>query len=177
MIKFLITVFLISGCAQLQKESLEQMKYNQTVGQGLSVHNYGEVYFSGQPSDEDFRQLKKQGFTQIINLRKDVEDNYIEKSEADLVKGMKMDYAHIPMDLSKPLTDQYINEIARPVRAARKSGKVLVHCSSGQRVALWAGGHFYKDHGYSRKNVELLVLNMGLEKEVLKDKLKEYTTK
>jgi hypothetical protein len=41
-------------------------------------------------------------------------------------------------------------------------------------VALWAGGHFYKDHDYSKDQVLQMTQMMGMEKEALKEKLEEY---
>lgn len=172
--RFLLLPLLIA-CAQMDKaKETTQMEYNTTVGENLNAHRYADIYFSGQPSDEDLKNLKNQGFTHVINLRSPSEKAYDEKAEAKTVKKNNMNYSLVTMDLSQPLTDEYIESVTAKVVAHRSEGKTLIHCSSGQRVALWTGGHFYKDHGYSEEQVLEMTEKMGLEKPMLKVKLENY---
>lgn len=177
-IKSIIAILAISGCAQFHKVNHTQvMEYNQAVGDKLVAHKYGDIYFSGQPSNQDVEKLKQQGFVHIINLRNSQEENYKELSEAQIVKTNQIYYSHIPMDLNQPLSDQYIKKVVAGVMTHRKEGKTLIHCSSGQRAALWAGAHFFKDHKYSEAKVENMTEKMGLENTSLKEKLNEYLSK
>lgn len=177
-LKAILVTLAVSGCAHLDNgKHAKAMEYNQTIGDNLVAHKYGNIYFSGQPSTQDIAKLKKQGFVHIINMRKSVEENYKESEESQNVKKVDINYSHAPIDLNQPLTDQYIEKVVAEIMTHRKEGKTLVHCSSGQRVALWTGAHFYKDHGYSKTRVEDLTEKMGLEKQLLKEKLKEYTSK
>jgi uncharacterized protein (TIGR01244 family) len=177
-IKTGLVLFLMVGCAQLDiAKHTKKMEFNQSIGKNLVAHKYGDVYFSGQPTNDDIKALRKEGFKHIINLRKQNEEDYSASSEASMVRKNEIEYSHTPMDLRQPLTDTYIKSVTEKVRAFQNKGKTLVHCSSGQRAALWAGGHFYKDHGYSKDQVERMTKKMGLEKPALKEKLTEYTTK
>ena len=67
-----------------------------------------------------------------------------------------------------------MNRVTAEVVTQRKAGKILVHCSSGNRVALWVGAHFKKDHGYSADDARAIAKEMGLTKKELKEKLNAY---
>ncbi len=146
------------------------------IGKNLKAKNFETIYFSGQPDNEDLLALKEQGFETIINLRKSSE--YDEVSEAKLSKELGFHYKQIPFDgRTDQLTDEFISSVTKVVMDQRDKGKILIHCGSGNRVALWVGGHFAKDHKYSAKDAIEMAKKMGLTSAGLEKKLKVYLQK
>lgn len=142
------------------------------IGESLSAHQYKNLYFSGQPDDKDFMELKKQGFTHIVNLRRETE--YEERQEQRLVKKLGMNYSHHPFPLDLKVNDDYVDRVTSSVIKHAKEGKTLVHCSTGNRVGIWLGAHFKKDHKQSSKQAFETAEKLGLEKEAAKKALREY---
>ncbi len=172
----LLFVFLVSGCSHLQVSDKvdEQIEHIDHLISGFSATRYSNIYFSGQPPLDSFDKLKALGFQNIVNLRTSNEGNYDEKTEAQRVKEAGLNYTHIPVRGSAPLTDQKIEEITQAIVKNRSLGKTLVHCSSGNRVALWAGGQFYKDHGVSKEDAQKIARQIGLTKVSLQENLKNF---
>lgn len=101
-----------------------------------AAHMVGNVILAGQPKPVDFGNLRDAGGTLVINVREPSEMSF---DEAALVQGLGMRYVSLgftPASLDDQVVEAFIVEIK-----ARKpeDGKLLVHCSSGNRVAaLWA---------------------------------------
>ncbi len=161
----LIFNLLLLGCSGLNESTNSNIHF----GKNLNGYKYGDIYFSGQPSNDDFNELKEQGFSTVINLREKSE--YNEKSERDIVKSTRMKYVNIPFPKEMNLTNKMISRVTSAVMESRGEGKVLVHCSSGNRVGLWLGGHFYKDHGFSKQRSLSTAKKLGLSKKEAIDKL------
>lgn len=138
----------------------------------LSGSHFKDIYFSKQPALNDFEALKKQGFTHVINLRDPSEHD--EQAEQDKLKTLGIQYTNIPFKSADELSDAYIASVTQAVMAHRKEGKTLVHCSSGNRVAVWVGGHFYKDHHFSKEASVQTAEAAGLTKAPAKAKLQAY---
>lgn len=150
---------------------------NLTIGKTLNAHRYSDIYFSAQPSDADFALIKSQGFKTIVNLRMAQENEYTEVSEKALVESLGLNYEHIPADPHKPLTDEFIDKVSSAVKKHRGSGKILIHCSSGNRVGMWLGGHFHKDHKLSKEKSLNLAKKLGLTNDPVISKVKDYLKK
>ena len=142
------------------------------IGDTLKAHQYKNLYFSGQPTNNDFKELKKQGFTHIVNLRRETE--YNERDEQKLIKSLGMNYSHHPFPLDLKVDDRFVDKVTSSVIKHRREGKTLVHCSSGNRVAIWLGAHFKKDHGQSSEEAFDTAVELGLEKEGAKKALKSF---
>ena len=156
---------------ELPKES------NVKVTKSLKGNRWGNIYFSGQPNAKSLKSLKKSGFATVINLRKKTEGRYVESWEAGVVKNQGLNYYNVPFDMSVPLSDEYITSVTSKIMKHKKEGKILVHCSSGNRVAIWLGGHFKKDHGFSNKKSLELAKELGLNKRGAENKLDAYLRK
>jgi protein tyrosine phosphatase (PTP) superfamily phosphohydrolase (DUF442 family) len=170
---FTVLSFLAVGCAQHNKKEQTNIK----ITKSLVGHKYGNIYFSGQPSKEDLLKLKESDFSAVINLREKKENNYFESWEKEIVTKQGIVYKNIPFSMKKELTDEYIKSVVSEVVKNRKKGKVLVHCSSGNRAALFVGGHFLKDHNYSKENAMKIAKEYGLKKEKAQQKLQSYLDK
>lgn len=162
----LLTLFTIVSCAQFSSGE------KKVIGENLNAHKFKSIFFSGQPSDADFSKLKEQGFTHVVNLRRETE--YDERSEEKLVKSLGMNYSHHPFPLDLKVDDKYVDSVTNSVVKHRQKGKTLVHCSSGNRVGIWLGAHFNRDHGDSKEEAYERAESFGLTKEGAKKALKEY---
>ena len=164
--------FLVACASNSYKASPTKVEENIPIGVSLKANRYDNIYFSGQPSLLDIRKMKKQGFTHIINLRESSEHD--EKAERLLAKSLDIKYTQKPFIGKKPLTDEYIDSVTQAVKAHRHEGKTLIHCGSGNRAGVWAGGHFYKDHKYSKNQSVVIAKKMGMKREKPLLKLQDY---
>jgi uncharacterized protein (TIGR01244 family) len=91
----------------------------------------------GQPTEDDLRNLKAEGFAAVINLRRDGEDNQPmgPAAEGKAAAGANLKYFHVPVDSADPKREQ-----VEAVRAAigEVNGPVYVHCQGGGRAATMA---------------------------------------
>lgn len=153
---FSLLILTLASCAHTPSKIDSQV----TIGDSLNAGRYVDLYFSGQPTLDDIRELKKQGFASIINLRPASE--FDAKAESKLAKELNLHYINVPFNSGDDLNDVLINKITKSVVSVRPQGKVLVHCKSGNRVGVWLAGHFYKDHKYSKKEALSTAKVLGL---------------
>lgn len=161
----LLAFFLISACVHKPSNLT-------SLNDGFDAYRYEDLYFSGQPSQDDFRSLKDQGFVAVINLRQPEE--YDEASEREQIASLGLAYESAPMLGSGPLSDEEVIAITAAVKKHKDKGKVLVHCGSGNRVAVWLGAHFHQDHGYSKQQASEKAKSLGLTKSGAEKKLSDY---
>ena len=174
----LLLPFILLACSSSQEKSLgTEVKFeeNLTIGKDLKASRYSDIFFSAQPTMDDIKELKKQGFTHIVNLR--AKNEYNEKEERDTIVKEGISYTIAPFKVNKPVSDKYLDYINRRVGKHRSKGKTLIHCSSGERVATWAGIHFFRDHKYSQDAALVIAKKIGLTKPELTKTLTDYTSK
>jgi uncharacterized protein (TIGR01244 family) len=93
----------------------------------------GDVLLGGQPTPEGLVNARDDGVTLVINSRPDSEMTFDERS---VVEGLGMRYLSLPF-VPATLNDELVTTFLAEMR--QRQGRVLVHCSSGNRVAaLWA---------------------------------------
>ncbi len=171
--KYLWLLFVFVACAQTSKTPDANLyDSNKALTENLKASRYSNIYFSGQPKSEDWKTLKEQGFTHVINLRQSKE--YDEKAEAKQLKELGIIYSHMPMDAKQPLSVAQVKGTTDAVVAHRKKGKTLVHCGSGNRAAYWAGAHFYLDHDYPKDEAIKMAKKLGLTSDKLATKLDQF---
>ncbi len=109
---------------------------------------------SGQPTLEQFQSLQAEGYTTIINLRRDGEfDAFDERAEA---ARLGMDYISLPLANIGSITPADAQALHDAL--AKTTGRVLLHCGSGRRVSGLLGIEAYLLHGYSEQQaVELAI--------------------
>ncbi|PIK16420.1 sulfur transferase domain-containing protein [Halobacteriovorax sp. JY17] len=167
-ILLIIGVFVLNACAHKKGKSESDIR----IGENLQSNRYGTIYFSKQPDDKDWAKLKEQGFETIINLREPSEHD--EKNERKLIVKSGMTYVNIPFPKKMKLDNNYVSKVTKEVMKNKDKGKILIHCSSGNRVGIWVGAHFYKDHGFSKKESINTAKAHGLNKPEAINKLKKY---
>lgn len=97
------------------------------------------VLISGQPTPLGFSEARREGVTLVLNLRPESE---LQFDERGVVEGMGMDYVNLPVTAAT-LDDAHVEAFIEQIRLLRRrpgsEDRVLLHCSSGNRVAaLWA---------------------------------------
>jgi uncharacterized protein (TIGR01244 family) len=120
----------------------------------------GDVLSGGQPSREQLRTARAQGYRTIVNLRPDGEFNDYDEAEAVREEGMH--YVHIPVagpgDLSpgnaRKLDDALGGGDATPA---------MVHCGSGNRVGALMACRARHVHGQDKESALRLGEQAGLD--------------
>jgi len=102
----------------------------------LKIINYVEINpnlgTAGQPSLEQFADIKKAGYQVVINLNPDSAASAVE-DEGSLVKSLGMDYIYIPVIWAEPKAadlEQFFNAMQQ-----NQGRKVFVHCAMNMRVS------------------------------------------
>ena len=104
------------------------------LGDTKPLHKLGDIYLGGQPAQADFRLLKEQGITSIINLRHPSETDWYEGA---IVEEFGMAYLQLPIQGREDLTDELFDEALAALKS-NETGKTLVHCTACSRVgAIW----------------------------------------
>ena len=92
-----------------------------------------KVAVGGQPTVDDLRRLREQGFAAVVNLRQDGEVNQPlpPKAEGFAAMDSGLSYSHVPVVLGD-LDPEQVRKVRAAIEAA--SGPVYVHCGAGQRA-------------------------------------------
>jgi uncharacterized protein (TIGR01244 family) len=93
------------------------------------------ITVADQPTEEELRGLKDQGYTAVANLRHDGEPEQplSTADEGKLVRAMGLEYVHYGVG-GGPLTAEGVAAVCG-LLDRNASGKVLVHCRKGARAA------------------------------------------
>ncbi len=124
------------------------------------------VTIAGQPSDGDWKHLHRMGFRTVVNLRTDAEGA---ERERLLVNSSAMQYFHVPVD-GTGVAPRHADAVAKIVEDAY-NGRVLVHCSSGNRAAAVWAIYLARHRGVARDQA----LAAGESAGMTKPKLREAT--
>ena len=93
---------------------------------------------SAQPQKQDFKWLKKQGVTDIINFRTMVK-NEVDFNEGDVVTKTGMRYHNIPSVTTKPTKENIDKFLKLTEEIKARNGKAHIHCKAGaDRTGMYA---------------------------------------
>jgi len=134
---------------------------------------YGELYFSGQPQPSGFKKLKARGFDVVINIRGPQEMTFDEKAVAEK-NGLT--YYNLPLLHDGRMTDSAVTKIFDAIKQNRGK-KILLHCTSGNRVASWFGATLARDMGYGREKAIALSRKAGMTNAGTEKILRAYLEK
>ncbi len=90
----------------------------------------GQIMSSGQPTEDQFRQLAASGLKHVINLRPTSEQDW---DEGALVRSLGMEYHNIPISGAADVTSENARSL-NELLSSLNGQPVLVHCASGNRV-------------------------------------------
>jgi uncharacterized protein (TIGR01244 family) len=94
------------------------------------------IAIADQPTEADLAELKKQGFSGVVNLRNDGEpDQPLNPSvEGEKARALGLDYLHYGVGAA-PLTEDGVTSVCDFIEQhAQGASKVLVHCRRGPRA-------------------------------------------
>jgi protein tyrosine phosphatase (PTP) superfamily phosphohydrolase (DUF442 family) len=111
----------------------------------------------GQPSAEQFSEIKAAGYEVVVNLAMPDSTNAL-PNEAELVCEQGMEYVHIPVVWEDPQDkdlDRFLQTMARNRRR-----KVFVHCVVNWRVSCFVYLYRVIEQGVARKVAEQSLLEI-----------------
>ena len=92
---------------------------------------------AGQPNEAQLADAARRGVQVVINLALHDDPRYSLADEAGCVRGLGMDYVHIPVQFNGP-TEENLRAFISAMDAHR--GKtILVHCAANYRVTAFVG--------------------------------------
>lgn len=103
------------------------MNVKREVGQGITIGD--------QPTEDDLKALKSEGYVGVMNLRNDGEPEQPLSTSAEgrEVQGLGMDYLHVGIG-GAPFTEEKVSSI-KSFLDRHDQQKVMVHCRKGGRAA------------------------------------------
>ena len=145
MISSLIAALLAAPALVAAQSPAAPVPFPQKIDIGSSYQSTAarvgdNLLITGQPTAAALRELKRQGYTTVINLRTPAEMARIGFDEPALVRELGMRYVYLPMrgDTEFPYTPAAVTAFARALEEAEGS-KVLLHCTVAWRAShLWA---------------------------------------
>jgi protein tyrosine phosphatase (PTP) superfamily phosphohydrolase (DUF442 family) len=91
-----------------------------------------KVGTSGQPTSEQFVDIKNAGYELVVNLALPTSTHAL-PNEADIVTSLGMEYIHIPVDWEVPQVDDALRFFE--VMQANHNKNIFVHCAANMRVS------------------------------------------
>ena len=165
----LLSVFLV-GCTA-HTVSPDDVTGPETWGASDNVTHVENLYFSGQVDVESLQMAKMQGVTTIVNARYPSEMDWNEKRAAE---NLGMEYISIPIskesDTFDPVTMAQIDTIV----GERKDHQILIHCSSGNRVAAWYAIHLIDKQNMKDDEALAVARKNGLTREGMEKRVHTY---
>ncbi|MBT4519836.1 MAG: phosphatase [Halieaceae bacterium] len=123
----LVAVLLFSGTRLMAENEL------------VDIPNYREYSplfsSSGQPSAEQLESVSRAGFERVIYLAFSDNQTAIE-AEDRVVKGLGMDYVHIPVDFEQPTLEDFEDFAAVINRDLQR--RTLLHCQINLRASTFS---------------------------------------
>jgi protein tyrosine phosphatase (PTP) superfamily phosphohydrolase (DUF442 family) len=116
----------LSAAMEIPEPALDQI---------TNFRQYTPLYASsGQPTPEQLQDLKDEGFERVAYI---AFSNATGLPDEDvLVKGLGMQYLHIPVDWDKPLTSEFDHFADYMQRG--KDSKTLLHCQINLRASAFS---------------------------------------
>lgn len=100
----------------------------------IDICNYlpisDQLATSGQPTPEQFSDIKTAGYQVIVNLAVPGSTNW-NPNEPELVRSQQLIYHHIPVIWEQPTVDNF----TALCQVLEKSGPIWVHCALNMRVS------------------------------------------
>jgi protein tyrosine phosphatase (PTP) superfamily phosphohydrolase (DUF442 family) len=119
-----------TAVAQLQEPA------NPALSQISNFRQYSETFASaGQPTAEQFSTVRDAGFERVIYLAFTNNPNAVPNAD-QLVKGLGMDYVHIPVDWARPTTQDFYTFADAMRRDTDR--KTLLHCQVNARATAFS---------------------------------------
>jgi uncharacterized protein (TIGR01244 family) len=121
-----------------------------------------QITVGPQPSAEELRQLKAQGYQTIVNFRTDGEEEQplSPSAEGEAVRELGMDYVNLPVSMQS-MTPEVVDQFRD--QFADLSTPVYAHCKSGKRAGAMVMIHRACEEGLSGSEAIQQSEQMGFE--------------
>jgi len=152
-------------------EVMNSMKAAPQVNIYGAKHPFPGILSGGQPTQEELKTAKAEGFKTIVNLR--MPNEMTQWDEPSKVRALGMSYIAIPVgsadDISIENSDALIAVLEK-----KENYPVMVHCASGNRVGALFAMHAYHKAKLSSESALKIGREAGLTRleSVVADKLK-----
>lgn len=166
----LAVTFFLSACATEHKAITTDKLEPYECGTVTKLHTYKGVFLASQPSASDFEQAKKGGVKTVINLRHPAENK--EFDEAEVIKGLGLNYFNPAWNGPEELSDQRFNEVRQLLRTAERP--ILLHCSSANRVGPMWLAYRVLDEGASLEQATAEAKTVGMKSPDYERLAKDY---
>ena len=113
-----------------------------------------QIITSGQPTEEQFADVKAGGYEVVINLAPHGAKNSIEDEPA-VLQSLGLEYQHIPIPFDDPQRAHYEAFCAAMEKVGNR--KVLVHCAANFRVSAMVSSYAVKHMGWTLEQADALV--------------------
>lgn len=162
----LLGALVLLGCASTENNWKK-------VGNLEEAFVFHKAVYTAQPNEAALRELKDKGVKTIINLRAPSEDRATFNREKKLARELGMTFHNIPMT-GKEFSPEAVDEVYKVYKEAKKDGRVLLHCSSGNRAAAWLGAHLFRHDGFSKEKSMSIAKSKGLNKDEIENRLDRF---
>lgn len=129
-----------------------------------------DVLTGGQPQEEHFEALARRGFRTVLDLRAPGEARPFD--EPEVVRRHGLEYVNIPVT-PESLTDQTFDQF-RALMRDRTRRPVVVHCASGNRVAVLLIPYLVLDEGKEMEEALATALQVGLRSQEMAERAMDY---
>lgn len=116
-----------------------------------AAHPAANIWVGGQLNQAELQQAANSGITTVINLRPAGEADWDEKS---FVEQLGMRYVNLPIAGASDVTMANAQKL-KQLLDAEQSGKVYLHCASGNRVGALAALMVSSEGASRQRSIEL----------------------
>lgn len=132
--------------------------------------NYNNYYISGQPSEKELADFKKQTGAAVVDLRDF--DELGNCSEPGTVSKLGMKYERVMFQKDGAIDPSVIKNIDAQVAQA-KGKPVLVFCKTGNRSSAWLAIHLVEKEKMNLEEAIVIARGTGLQDKMEK-KVRDY---
>ncbi len=125
-------LFLLLACASTQERGPEAVAFVSSgeLKEGAAIPSDTRFVSSGQPDEAVLQALAEEGFTLVVDFRRESEDRGIDEKET--VERLGMAYANVPIGVPDGISLD--NAAAFNQLIEQHEGRVFLHCGSGNRA-------------------------------------------
>lgn len=119
---------------------------------------------SAQPSKDDYKWLKSQGVTDVVNFRHYTSNEF---DERQVVNSLGMKYHHIPSSCKHPMSQNVFKFLNLAERVKKDGGHLHIHCKEGvDRTGLYSFAYKeFNNLGSTKDNViEWIKIGLHIER-------------
>jgi uncharacterized protein (TIGR01244 family) len=125
-------LFLLLACASTQERAPDAVAFVSSgeLTEGAAIPPDTRFVSSGQPDAAVLEALAEEGFTLVVDFRREGEDRGIDEKQT--VESLGMSYANVPIGVPDGISLD--NAAAFNQLIEQHEGRVFLHCGSGERA-------------------------------------------